>query len=155
MRLSKVFLAMFLVVASMTFVNCANQNKKVSTLRKVYFDYDKDFIRSDMVPVMNDNVSAMTYRTTHSSERSRKHHMNRKTHSGNVLIEGHCDERGSNEYNYALGHRRAESAKSYMVTHGVGPDRLRTTSYGEDRPMCKQHDDECWAKNRRAEFMRD
>jgi peptidoglycan-associated lipoprotein len=146
---------MLLVVASMAFVNCANQNKKVSGLQRVYFDYDKDYIRSDMVSTMNNNVSAMKYRTTQSSERDRKHHMNRKTHEYNVLVEGHCDERGSNEYNYALGHRRAEAAKSFMVTHGVGPNRIRTTSYGEDRPVCKQSNESCWAKNRRDEFVRE
>jgi peptidoglycan-associated lipoprotein len=153
MRLTKVFLAVLVVVTSLAFVNCANQNKKVSGLRRVHFDYDKSYIRSDMVPVMDNNVAAMKYRRTRASEKSRSGR--RKSPVGNIVIEGHCDERGSNEYNYALGHRRAESAKSYMVTHGIGPDRIRTTSYGEDRSLCNQHNEECWWKNRRTEFNRE
>ena len=69
-----------------------------------------------------------------------------------ILIEGHCDERGSNEYNLALGERRAASAKAYLVSMGVSPDRIKTISYGEERPLDPRHNEEAWAKNRRDEF---
>lgn len=68
-------------------------------------------------------------------------------------IEGHCDERGTNEYNLALGQRRASAAKDYLVSLGIDAARLTTISYGEERPFCTQNDEECWAKNRRAHFV--
>ena len=70
-----------------------------------------------------------------------------------VLIEGHCDERGTNEYNTALGDRRAKATMNYLVAHGVPVSRISLISYGEERPVCAQHDADCWAKNRRAHFM--
>ena len=70
-----------------------------------------------------------------------------------VLIEGHCDERGTNEYNTALGDRRAKATMNYLVSRGVPASRITLISYGEERPLCAQHDAECWAKNRRAHFM--
>nr|HID60096.1 peptidoglycan-associated lipoprotein Pal [Desulfobacterales bacterium] len=71
----------------------------------------------------------------------------------NIIIEGHCDERGTNEYNLALGERRAESAKTFLVDSGVDPDRITTISYGEERPLDPGHNEEAWAKNRRAHFV--
>jgi peptidoglycan-associated lipoprotein len=70
-----------------------------------------------------------------------------------VTIEGHCDERGTNEYNLALGDRRANSAKSYLVDLGISGSRLATISYGEERPLDPGHDEDAWAKNRRAHFV--
>lgn len=70
-----------------------------------------------------------------------------------LAIEGHCDERGTNEYNLALGERRASAAKDYIVSLGVSAVRLRTISYGEERPQCRTSDESCWALNRRAHFM--
>ena len=70
-----------------------------------------------------------------------------------IIIEGHCDERGTEEYNIALGERRAYSAKKYLITLGVNPDQLSTISYGEERPADSGHDEDTWAKNRRAEFV--
>jgi len=70
-----------------------------------------------------------------------------------VTIEGHCDERGTNEYNLALGDRRSNSAKSFLVDLGIGPGRLTTISYGEERPLDPRHNEEAWAKNRRCEFV--
>lgn len=70
-----------------------------------------------------------------------------------VIIEGHCDERGTNEYNMALGDRRARSAKSYLVVLGIAPERLTTISYGEERPLDPGHNESAWAKNRRAQFV--
>lgn len=70
-----------------------------------------------------------------------------------IIIEGHCDERGTDEYNIALGERRAYSAKKYLITLGVNPDQLSTISYGEERPADSGHDEDAWAKNRRADFV--
>lgn len=69
-----------------------------------------------------------------------------------VIIEGHCDERGTNEYNLALGDRRAESARSYLINIGIAGSRLTTVSYGEERPVNSGHNEFAWAKNRRAHF---
>jgi peptidoglycan-associated lipoprotein len=71
---------------------------------------------------------------------------------GKLVIEGHCDERGSQEYNLALGERRAAAAKSYLVSYGIAPNRLRTISYGEELPLDPGHNEAAWAKNRRAHF---
>jgi peptidoglycan-associated lipoprotein len=73
--------------------------------------------------------------------------------SGRVQIEGHCDERGTNEYNMALGAKRAQAAMDYLATLGVAGNRLSTVSYGEEIQVCKEHSEECWAKNRRARFV--
>lgn len=70
-----------------------------------------------------------------------------------ALIEGHCDDRGTPEYNLALGERRASSARSYLVSLGVDGSRLRTITYGEERPVCSQSEEACWSQNRRAHFM--
>ena len=72
-----------------------------------------------------------------------------------VIIEGHCDERGTNEYNMALGDRRASSAKSFLVDLGVESRRLTTISYGEEKPIDPAHNEAAWAKNRRAHFVID
>ncbi|HUT03076.1 MAG TPA: peptidoglycan-associated lipoprotein Pal [bacterium] len=69
-----------------------------------------------------------------------------------MLVEGHCDERGSNEYNLALGDRRTEAAKDYLIDMGIEPHRIRTISYGEERPLTSGHDEAAWAVNRRAHF---
>jgi len=70
-----------------------------------------------------------------------------------VQVEGHCDERGSEEYNMALGAKRAQSAKDYLVTLGIPSERISTISYGKELPLCQDHDDSCWAQNRRDHFV--
>ncbi|MGE5232715.1 MAG: peptidoglycan-associated lipoprotein Pal [Acidobacteriota bacterium] len=70
-----------------------------------------------------------------------------------ITIEGHCDERGTSEYNLALGDRRANAAKEYLVSLGVTTARLRTISYGKERPFCTEHSESCWSQNRRAHFL--
>jgi peptidoglycan-associated lipoprotein len=70
-----------------------------------------------------------------------------------VQIEGHCDERGTAEYNMALGAKRAQAAMDYLTTLGVAANRLSTISYGEEIPVCREHTEDCWAKNRRARFV--
>jgi peptidoglycan-associated lipoprotein len=69
-----------------------------------------------------------------------------------VQVEGHCDERGSEDYNIALGAKRAQAAKDYLVTLGVSPGRISTISYGKELPICTDHDESCWAQNRRDHF---
>jgi peptidoglycan-associated lipoprotein len=70
-----------------------------------------------------------------------------------ILIEGHCDERGTNEYNLALGERRAKTTMSYLVAQGIAATRFTIISYGEERQFCTEKNEECWAKNRRAHFL--
>jgi len=70
-----------------------------------------------------------------------------------ITIEGHCDERGTNGYNLALGDRRAENVKTFLVDLGIGRTRLTTLSYGEEQPLDRGHDESAWAKNRRAHFL--
>jgi peptidoglycan-associated lipoprotein len=76
-----------------------------------------------------------------------------KNPNESIIIEGHCDERGTNEYNLALGDRRAESVKSFLVDLGIDEKRMKTTSYGEERPLDAQSNEAAWAKNRRAHFV--
>lgn len=102
----------------------------------IHFAFDKSFLS----PVAQENLK-------------RKAEWLRANPDATVTIEGHCDERGTNEYNLALGDRRAESAKSFLVDLGIAPDRLTTISYGEERPVDPRHNEEAWAKNRRAHFV--
>jgi peptidoglycan-associated lipoprotein len=105
-------------------------------LGDVYFDYDKYELRPEALERLRKNADFM------------------KEYPEFVFgLEGHCDERGTNEYNLALGERRANAAKSYLVSLGIDPSRIRTISYGEERPFCTQHDESCWSKNRRGHFV--
>jgi peptidoglycan-associated lipoprotein len=70
-----------------------------------------------------------------------------------LSLEGHCDERGSTEYNLGLGQRRADAAKNYLISLGIGADRIQTTSWGKERPFCNDHNEACWQQNRRAHFV--
>jgi peptidoglycan-associated lipoprotein len=71
----------------------------------------------------------------------------------NVTVEGNCDQRGTREYNLALGQRRADSVRDYLTQHGVNTDRIKTVSYGKERPRCKGTGEACWAQNRRADIV--
>jgi len=102
----------------------------------IYFDFDK----STLTPTAQDNLL-------------RKAEWLRENPDATVTIEGHCDERGTNEYNLALGDRRAESAKAFLIDLGIDPMRLTTISYGEERPVDPRHTEEAWAKNRRDHFV--
>jgi peptidoglycan-associated lipoprotein len=107
-----------------------------SALKDVYFDFDKSDIRPDAERALDADATWM------------------KRNPGYlVLIEGHCDERGTNEYNLALGERRARATMNYLVSHGIGASRLTIVSYGEERPQCRERNEGCWAKNRRAHFL--
>ncbi len=104
-------------------------------LRRIHFDTDKWNIREDAREILKKNAEIL------------------KEHPDlNIVIEGHCDERNTEEYNLALGERRAEATKDYLVKLGVDADRIFTISYGEERPIAFGHDEESWQKNRRAEF---
>lgn len=76
-----------------------------------------------------------------------------KNKSAKLLIEGHCDERGTNEYNLALGDRRAKAARDYLLSLGIPSTRMDIISYGEEKPLCTEKTEECWQKNRRAHFV--
>jgi peptidoglycan-associated lipoprotein len=107
-----------------------------AALTDVYFDFDKYDIRPADAKALDSNASWL------------------KSNAGHlILIEGHCDERGTNEYNLALGERRAKSAMNYLVSQGVQASRITIISYGEERPACSEKNEECWAKNRRAHFL--
>lgn len=102
----------------------------------IYFEFDS----STLTPAAQDNLL-------------KKAEWLRENSDVTVTIEGHCDARGTNEYNLALGDRRAESAKAFLVDLGIDAMRLTTISYGEERPVCNQQNEECWAKNRRGNFV--
>ena len=101
----------------------------------IYFDYDRYSISDEAKPVLEKIASTM------------------KTEGDwKILVEGHCDERGTNEYNLGLGEQRAQATKHYLSSLGVEESRIQTVSYGEERPAGPGHDDSAWEKNRRAEF---
>ena len=141
-------LTLFVVLLALAGVAC--QNKKgpnssyggstgtpIAELKTVYFDFDDSTIRSDQVSILDGNAQFL------------------KGNSGvRTNVEGHCDERGTNEYNLALGDRRAKSTKNYLVNLGVDPARLNTISFGEEKPVCSGHDEGCWWQNRRSAFVK-
>jgi peptidoglycan-associated lipoprotein len=105
-------------------------------IRDLFFDYDKFEIVNNQVLFADNNVRAL------------KERPNLK-----ITIEGHCDERGSEKYNLALGDRRANAVKAYLVEQGVAAERIDTTSYGKERPFDPGHNEAAWAQNRRAHFV--
>jgi len=108
----------------------------VAALKEVYFDFDKYDIRPEDAKTLDANAAWL------------------KSNADNLLlIEGHCDERGTNEYNLALGERRAKATMNYLVSQGIQANRITIISYGEERPVCNEKTEACWAKNRRANFL--
>ena len=105
-------------------------------LQPVYFDFDRSFIRDDAKSVMTANAEWLK--------------ANPKVR---VRIEGNCDERGTKEYNQALGQRRATSAKKYLTDMGISAKRILLISYGKEKPVCNEATESCWQKNRRDDFM--
>ncbi len=104
-------------------------------LETVYFDYNQWVIRDDQKEIMARNAEKL------------------KAHPHiQILLEGNCDERGTAEYNLALGQKRAEAAKAFLVGLGLDPARMKTISYGFERPVDPRHNEEAWAKNRRVDF---
>jgi peptidoglycan-associated lipoprotein len=105
-------------------------------VKDAYFEYDKADIRPDA----RDALSATAqFLRTHAEVK--------------VVLEGHCDERGSTEYNLALGDRRAAAAKQFLVSLGISADRIQTVSYGKEKPFCSASTEECWQQNRRGHFV--
>jgi peptidoglycan-associated lipoprotein len=104
-----------------------------SLLKDIYFDFDKYDIRPGDMATLKRNAELL-----------------KKYHKVKIQLEGHCDERGTNEYNLALGERRANSARNYLLSIGVSPERISTISYGEERPLDSGHTEDAWTKNRRA-----
>ncbi len=102
----------------------------------IHFDFDKYDIRPDAKPLLQGVASWL-----------------RKNTFAKILIEGHCDERGTNQYNLALGDRRAKATKDYLTALGLVSDRIEMVSYGEEKPLCMEKTEECWAKNRRVHFV--
>ena len=111
---------------------------EVKKLETVYFDFDKSNIRKDQEAIITKDADFLK----------------KPENAGvKITIEGHCDERGTDEYNIALGDRRAKSSKKFLVNMGVAADRLETVSFGESRPAQQGHNEEAWKLNRRTEFV--
>ena len=108
----------------------------VEALKPIHFDFDRYEIRQTDRRILDANAAWL------------KQNANQL-----VLIEGHCDERGTNEYNLGLGERRARATMSYLVSQGIQASRITVVSYGEERPICTEKNESCWAKNRRAAFL--
>ena len=107
-----------------------------ANLKDIHFDFDKYDIRQQDARILDGNAAWL------------------KSNPGNlVLIEGHCDERGTAEYNLALGERRAKSTMNYLVGQGVAANRITVISYGKERPLCTEKTEACWAENRRAHHL--
>jgi peptidoglycan-associated lipoprotein len=105
-------------------------------LQDVSFDYDSFELSTEARETLRTNVNWL-----------------QSNSQAKVEVEGHCDERGTTEYNLALGAKRAKAARDYLVTSGIAPDRLSTISYGEELPLCKESSESCWQQNRRAHFL--
>ncbi len=105
-------------------------------LKDAYFDYDKSNLRPDARQSLATDASWL-----------------KKYPSTKLLIEGHCDERGTDEYNLALGERRADAVREYLADMGVVSNRVQTVSYGKERPFCNQETDSCWQENRRGHMV--
>jgi peptidoglycan-associated lipoprotein len=111
--------------------------QRVAELQDAYFDYDKSDIRSDGQSVLTQDATALKAIFADFP-------------SAAIVIEGHCDERGSAEYNLGLGDRRATAARDFLQQLGVPADKLKTISYGKERPQCTESDESCYQKNRRV-----
>ena len=112
--------------------------KEAAGLNAIYFDFDKSFVRDDAKAVMKANAEWL-----------------KANPKAKVRIEGNCDERGTIEYNQALGQRRASSAKKYLTDMGISGNRISLISYGKEKPVCKESTEDCWQQNRRADLVAD
>lgn len=115
-----------------------DENAFEQAVKPIYYDYDSYEVRSDAQSTIQADANFLNQ------------HPNVK-----VVVGGYCDERGSTEYNLALGENRANAAKQALVNAGVSPDRLRTVSYGKEKSFCSEHNEACWQQNRRAQFSLD
>lgn len=138
--MKRISILSLLLVLALSSYNCGQKkgdtgatsgDGKSSDLKVVYFDYDESMIRSDQLAVLKGNQALIKDKS--------------------ATVEGHCDERGSNEYNLTLGQRRAQAVKNYYVNLGSDASKIKVISYGESKPVCSSSDESCWAKNRRGE----
>ena len=106
-------------------------------LQRIHFDFDKYELTPEALRILSENARVLkAYPDAH------------------IVIEGHCDERGTIEYNLALGDKRARAAREYLISMGIAPSRISVISYGKERPLDYGHNESAWARNRRAEFVR-
>ncbi len=112
------------------------EDEAEAIFKDVLFDFDKYNIMPDARPVLDSVASRLN-----------------KNKEVKIIIEGHCDERGTNEYNLALGEKRAKATRDYLVSLGVSPVRISLITYGEEKPVCIEQDEGCWQQNRRAHFV--
>ena len=110
-----------------------NREKPLGT---VYFDYDRAVIRDDARATLDGNAAWL-----------------KRFRTAKILVEGHCDERGTEEYNLALGEKRAKAAQDYLLSSGISADRIKIISYGKSQPINPGHDESAWQMNRRAQFL--
>jgi peptidoglycan-associated lipoprotein len=108
---------------------------KSAVAAMIHFDYDKATVRPDDAGILDQKVAVL-----------------QANPALKIRVHGHCDERGSDEYNLALGNRRAQAAKQYLVSHGIDAGRIETQSWGEEKPLVDGHDEAAWSQNRRDEF---
>jgi len=125
---------------AMTKTDRDNLNQRLAKLEDVLFDYDKSTIRPDASKTLEGDVAAI--RTILQRYPTQK-----------VKIEGNADERGSDEYNVALGDKRAVAAKEFLTSMGISGNQLDVLSYGKQKPVCTEHTEDCWQRNRRVHFV--
>jgi peptidoglycan-associated lipoprotein len=118
--------------ASARAISPSEEELFAKNVKDVYFDFNNSDLRSDQNSSSQNDGNFLTQHSTL-----------------NVVIEGHCDDRGSEEYNLALGDNRANSLKTALISQGVSAERIKTVSYGKEHPFCSQEDDQCWQQNRR------
>lgn len=109
------------------------RKKATATLKTIYFDFDKYELKPESMDVLSQNAKVII------------------ENNFSIVIEGHCDERGTEQYNLSLGQKRANVVKEYYIRLGVNPSKIATISYGEEMPVCGEKTEDCWALNRRAE----
>lgn len=109
---------------------------RAAQLKDIYFEYDSYNIRQEDIPALKDLAARLI-----------------QNQDARLVIEGHCDERGTTDYNLALGQKRADAVKDYLVKAGVSEKRIKAMSYGKEVPLDVGHDENAWAKNRRAHFV--
>ena len=114
-----------------------NLDQLPRTLTDVFFDYDQFGIRNEAIPVLETNAKVLIWRYPDRM----------------VVIQGHCDERGTEEYNLILGERRAVAVKNYLMDLGVPEEKIQVISYGKEKPFCLEHTRECWQQNRRSHLL--
>ena len=112
------------------------KSRRAETLKEIHFEFDKYKLRPEDTGILDHSAAWM---------RANPQYI--------ILIEGHADDRGTTEYNLALGERRANAAKNYLLGQGVPANRVTIVTYGKERPLCPEHNEKCWGKNRRAHFM--